>query len=444
MRRGRSDRRGRQRLPRGGRSRRRACSRGLLVERARQAQHRPVRRRAPDRAGRDRLEPRPRPRQGADRRAVRARRERQRHHGVARALCLDRRRRRRQHRRSDGVGAGARQGGRQPQDARPGAAHLRHDVSVLDPQLPAPVLDGGRRRRSRRGRAPRGAAAALHGREPRQQARRRLLRRRAVEFGRGRSRHRLHPALRLGNPGARRREGARGAQPLGAGQSRYARAPGARPCSRRGLHRGRGQPRRGRGDARRRRTASGSRRSDPPHARRPHEGVRPTARRASIANYLLVGRNGAGRPDPAQAAWLYAQMVRWGQAPLSDEMRDAAMAVFRADLYDAALGPAPQTVAAEPPTASARSRGRPSTRATSPPTSPPGASAACRWSRSGHCASTSLLAATRKFRGAFQHCQWQDDASSTNKPRAIPQDAGVCNVGIAMLRAPTATAVSVS
>jgi NitT/TauT family transport system ATP-binding protein len=33
--------------------------------------------------------------------------------------------------------------------------------------------------------------------------------------------------------------------------------------------------------------------------------------------YLLVGRKGAARPDPVQAAWLYAQMVRWGQAPLS-------------------------------------------------------------------------------------------------------------------------------
>jgi NitT/TauT family transport system ATP-binding protein len=66
-------------------------------------------------------------------------------------------------------------------------------------------------------------------------------------------------------------------------------------------------------------------------------------------NYLLVGRNGAGRPDPAQAAWLYAQMVRWGQAPLSEELRDAAMAVFRADLYDAALGPAPAKIAGEPP-----------------------------------------------------------------------------------------------
>jgi ABC-type nitrate/sulfonate/bicarbonate transport system substrate-binding protein len=54
--------------------------------------------------------------------------------------------------------------------------------------------------------------------------------------------------------------------------------------------------------------------------------------------YLLVGREGAGRPDPAQAAWLYAQMVRWGQASLSPEALDVAKAVFRPDLYDAALG----------------------------------------------------------------------------------------------------------
>ena len=54
--------------------------------------------------------------------------------------------------------------------------------------------------------------------------------------------------------------------------------------------------------------------------------------------YLLVGREGAGRPDPVQAAWLYAQMVRWGQTALSGEALKTAMAVFRPDLYDAALG----------------------------------------------------------------------------------------------------------
>lgn len=54
--------------------------------------------------------------------------------------------------------------------------------------------------------------------------------------------------------------------------------------------------------------------------------------------YLLVGREGASRPDPVQAAWLYAQMVRWGQAATSPESLAIATAVFRPDLYDKALG----------------------------------------------------------------------------------------------------------
>jgi two-component system, oxyanion-binding sensor len=56
------------------------------------------------------------------------------------------------------------------------------------------------------------------------------------------------------------------------------------------------------------------------------------------SRYLLVGREDAARPDPAQAAWLYAQMVRWGQSSFSPEALETAKAVFRADLYDAALG----------------------------------------------------------------------------------------------------------
>ena len=61
--------------------------------------------------------------------------------------------------------------------------------------------------------------------------------------------------------------------------------------------------------------------------------------------YLLVGREGAHRPEPVQAAWLYAQMVRWGQTSVSPEALKTAMAVFRPDLYDAALGrqPAPES-----------------------------------------------------------------------------------------------------
>jgi len=56
------------------------------------------------------------------------------------------------------------------------------------------------------------------------------------------------------------------------------------------------------------------------------------------ARYLLVGREAATRPDPVQAAWLYAQMARWGQTAVSAEALRTAMAVFRPDLYDAALG----------------------------------------------------------------------------------------------------------
>jgi NitT/TauT family transport system ATP-binding protein len=64
--------------------------------------------------------------------------------------------------------------------------------------------------------------------------------------------------------------------------------------------------------------------------------------------YLLIGREGAARPEPAQAAWLYAQMVRFGQAPLSPELLDAAKAVFRPDLFDVALPPEPVDLAGEP------------------------------------------------------------------------------------------------
>jgi NitT/TauT family transport system ATP-binding protein len=64
--------------------------------------------------------------------------------------------------------------------------------------------------------------------------------------------------------------------------------------------------------------------------------------------YLLVGREGAARPEPVQAAWLYAQMVRWGQTSMSADALKTAMAVFRPDLYDAALGQGGAGVAGSP------------------------------------------------------------------------------------------------
>ncbi|MBR0895137.1 ABC transporter substrate-binding protein [Bradyrhizobium tropiciagri] len=69
--------------------------------------------------------------------------------------------------------------------------------------------------------------------------------------------------------------------------------------------------------------------------------ISPDGTMRESSRYLLVGREAAARPDPAQAAWLYAQMVRWGQTPYRPEALKAAMAVFRPDLYDAASGRPP-------------------------------------------------------------------------------------------------------
>jgi len=66
--------------------------------------------------------------------------------------------------------------------------------------------------------------------------------------------------------------------------------------------------------------------------------ISPDGTMRESSRYLLVGREGAGRPDPVQAVWLYAQMLRWGQASINPEALKTAKAVFRPDLYDAALG----------------------------------------------------------------------------------------------------------
>jgi len=79
---------------------------------------------------------------------------------------------------------------------------------------------------------------------------------------------------------------------------------------------------------------------DPEVIRRTLDGrlkISPDGTFRESGRYLLVGREGAARPDPVQAAWLYAQMVRWGQAAYSSEALETAKKVFRSDLYDAAL-----------------------------------------------------------------------------------------------------------
>jgi two-component system, oxyanion-binding sensor len=65
--------------------------------------------------------------------------------------------------------------------------------------------------------------------------------------------------------------------------------------------------------------------------------ISPDGAMRESSRYLVVGRDQAARPDPVQAAWLYAQMARWGQTAISADALKAAMAVFRTDLYDAAL-----------------------------------------------------------------------------------------------------------
>ncbi len=68
--------------------------------------------------------------------------------------------------------------------------------------------------------------------------------------------------------------------------------------------------------------------------------IAPDGETRTRPDYMVIGRAAASRPDPVQAAWLYAQMVRWGQTPMSPGLLAAAKGVFRPDLYDEAVGDA--------------------------------------------------------------------------------------------------------
>ncbi|MBO0905562.1 CmpA/NrtA family ABC transporter substrate-binding protein [Jiella sonneratiae] len=57
-----------------------------------------------------------------------------------------------------------------------------------------------------------------------------------------------------------------------------------------------------------------------------------------IADFMVFAGGGANRPDPAHGRWLYRQMVRWGDAPSSDEGAAIAGATFDPTLYDLAMG----------------------------------------------------------------------------------------------------------
>ncbi len=56
--------------------------------------------------------------------------------------------------------------------------------------------------------------------------------------------------------------------------------------------------------------------------------------RSHINRRFLIIDGGVCRPDPRQAAWIYAQMARWGQANYSAGLLDAARSVFKPDYYD--------------------------------------------------------------------------------------------------------------
>jgi NitT/TauT family transport system ATP-binding protein len=53
--------------------------------------------------------------------------------------------------------------------------------------------------------------------------------------------------------------------------------------------------------------------------------------------YLWMALDPAIKPLPAHAAWLYAQMVRWRQAPLSAAAMATATGAYRPDLFEASL-----------------------------------------------------------------------------------------------------------
>lgn len=55
-------------------------------------------------------------------------------------------------------------------------------------------------------------------------------------------------------------------------------------------------------------------------------------------DYLIFGDRNSGRPQAYQASWIFAQMVRWGQARHTPELLKLAQDVFDARIFDRAAG----------------------------------------------------------------------------------------------------------
>ena len=62
--------------------------------------------------------------------------------------------------------------------------------------------------------------------------------------------------------------------------------------------------------------------------------------RRVIERYFTFHEGFANYPRPSQALWIYSQMLRWGQARLTEEGLQAAASAYRPDLYRTALGKA--------------------------------------------------------------------------------------------------------
>ena len=63
--------------------------------------------------------------------------------------------------------------------------------------------------------------------------------------------------------------------------------------------------------------------------------------RRVIPDYFKFHREFANYPKPGHALWIYSQMIRWGQAELSEQGLKIAASAYRPDLYRAALGKGP-------------------------------------------------------------------------------------------------------
>ena len=60
--------------------------------------------------------------------------------------------------------------------------------------------------------------------------------------------------------------------------------------------------------------------------------------RRVIDRYFSFHGGFANYPRPSQALWIFSQMVRWGQSPLSERNMKMATSAYRSDLYRLALG----------------------------------------------------------------------------------------------------------